>query len=104
MWGQAELVPACRELGVGIVAYSPLGRGFFTGKLTSRDQLADSDFRTFCPRFIGDAFEKVGGAPCAFYASKGRPPSTQVCLAVAHADNQNIFIVAVHGYINQVQR
>ena len=47
-----EVVPTCRELGVGIVAYSPLGRGFLTGKYTSKDDFAAGDVRlSFQPRF-----------------------------------------------------
>jgi len=48
---EAEILPACRELGIGFVAYSPLGRGFLTGKITSRDELAPDDFRRMNPRF-----------------------------------------------------
>ncbi|HEX5118306.1 MAG TPA: aldo/keto reductase [Pseudonocardiaceae bacterium] len=42
---EAEILPTCRELGVGVVPYSPLGRGFLTGTITSGDDLADGDFR-----------------------------------------------------------
>jgi len=48
---EEEILPAARALGVGFVAYSPLGRGFLTGKLTSTDSLAQSDFRRSNPRF-----------------------------------------------------
>ena len=48
---EAEVLPACRELGIGFVAYSPLGRGFLTGKLRNTDNLAADDFRRFSPRF-----------------------------------------------------
>jgi aryl-alcohol dehydrogenase-like predicted oxidoreductase len=50
-----EVVPACRELGIGLVPYSPLGRGLLTGAVTSLDDLADDDFRRTNPRFRGDA-------------------------------------------------
>ncbi|HSN07342.1 MAG TPA: aldo/keto reductase, partial [Candidatus Angelobacter sp.] len=52
-----EVVPTCRELGIGIVPYSPLGRGFLTGTIASLDALADNDFRRHNPRFAGDALE-----------------------------------------------
>jgi aryl-alcohol dehydrogenase-like predicted oxidoreductase len=52
-----EVVPAARELGIGIVAYSPLGRGFLTGQITSTDDFPEGDFRKFLPRFRGDSFE-----------------------------------------------
>jgi len=54
---EAEILPLVRELGIGFVAYSPLGRGFLTGRLRSRDQLDSSDFRADNPRFIEGNFE-----------------------------------------------
>jgi aryl-alcohol dehydrogenase-like predicted oxidoreductase len=48
---EESLVPACAELGTGVVAYSPLGRGFLTGVYTSTDGLAPDDFRQAIPRF-----------------------------------------------------
>jgi aryl-alcohol dehydrogenase-like predicted oxidoreductase len=53
-----EMVPLCRELGVGIVPYSPLGRGFLTGQITSIDDFDTDDFRRQNPRFMGDNFAK----------------------------------------------
>jgi aryl-alcohol dehydrogenase-like predicted oxidoreductase len=52
-----EIVPAARELGVGIVPYSPIGRGFLTGQYASVDDLAEDDFRRYQPRFQGDNLE-----------------------------------------------
>jgi aryl-alcohol dehydrogenase-like predicted oxidoreductase len=52
-----EVIPTCRELGIGFVAYSPLGRGFLTGNLRQRD-LAPDDYRRSSPRFQGDNFAK----------------------------------------------
>ncbi|WP_338552223.1 aldo/keto reductase [Paenibacillus sp. KS-LC4] len=52
------ILQACRELGVGFVPYSPLGRGFLTGTLSSRSQLAQDDWRMHNPRFSEEAFEK----------------------------------------------
>jgi aryl-alcohol dehydrogenase-like predicted oxidoreductase len=51
---EEEIVPAARNLGVGIVPYSPIGRGFLTGRYASVDDLADDDFRRYQPRFQGD--------------------------------------------------
>jgi aryl-alcohol dehydrogenase-like predicted oxidoreductase len=51
---EAEILPTLRELGIGFVPYSPLGRGFLTGKLRSLDALAPDDFRRFQPRMQGD--------------------------------------------------
>jgi len=53
-----ELLPTLRELGIGLVAYSPLGRGFLTGQLKSPDDFADDDYRRSSPRFQGENFAK----------------------------------------------
>jgi aryl-alcohol dehydrogenase-like predicted oxidoreductase len=55
---EAEVLPTVRELGIGYVAYSPLGRGFLTGQIKSPDDFADDDFRKNHPRFQGANFEK----------------------------------------------
>ena len=51
-----EILPACRELGIGFVAYSPLGRGFLTGQIKTFDDLAADDYRRSSPRFPGREF------------------------------------------------
>jgi len=53
-----EILPACRELGVGLVAYSPLGRGFLSGQIRSIDDLDEDDWRRNNPRFQGDNFAR----------------------------------------------
>jgi aryl-alcohol dehydrogenase-like predicted oxidoreductase len=53
-----EILPAFRELGIGLVAYSPLGRGFLSGRIHSVDDLEASDFRRANPRFQGENFQK----------------------------------------------
>jgi aryl-alcohol dehydrogenase-like predicted oxidoreductase len=53
-----DILPTCRELGIGLVAYSPLGRGFLSGAIRSPDDLAEDDWRRMNPRFQGEAFEK----------------------------------------------
>ncbi|HEV2783115.1 MAG TPA: aldo/keto reductase [Actinophytocola sp.] len=56
---EESVVPACRELGIGIVAYSPLGRGFLTGRITSAADLEDGDFRSWGqPRFAAGNLER----------------------------------------------
>jgi aryl-alcohol dehydrogenase-like predicted oxidoreductase len=55
---EAEVIPTVRELGIGYVAYSPLGRGFLTGQFTSPDDFPEGDFRKNHPRFQGDNFDK----------------------------------------------
>lgn len=53
-----EILPTLRELGIGFVPYSPLGRGFLTGAIASTDDFAPDDFRRGSPRFQGDNFAK----------------------------------------------
>src|SRR5579864_2599722 len=53
-----EILPTCRELGIGFVAYSPLGRGFLTGQFSSPDDFAADDYRRQSPRFQGEYFAK----------------------------------------------
>ena len=52
---ESEILPLLRELGIGLVPYSPLGRGFLTGTIASADDLDAGDFRRHNPRFTGDA-------------------------------------------------
>lgn len=54
---EAEILPTVRELGIGFVPYSPLGRGFLTGTIRSLSDLDENDFRRFNPRFAGDSLE-----------------------------------------------
>ncbi|MGB7821100.1 MAG: aldo/keto reductase [Candidatus Sulfotelmatobacter sp.] len=53
-----EILATCRELGVGFVAYSPLGRGFLTGQFTRFEDFPQDDYRRFSPRFQGENFQK----------------------------------------------
>jgi aryl-alcohol dehydrogenase-like predicted oxidoreductase len=55
---EEEILPTCRELGIGFVPYSPLGRGFLTGAIRSPDDLDEDDYRRFSPRFQGENFQK----------------------------------------------
>jgi aryl-alcohol dehydrogenase-like predicted oxidoreductase len=55
---EPEILPTCRELGVGFVSYSPLGRGFLTGQLKTFEDLPADDYRRSSPRFQGDNFHK----------------------------------------------
>jgi aryl-alcohol dehydrogenase-like predicted oxidoreductase len=76
-------LPTCRELGIGFVAYSPLGRGFLTGQIRSPDDFGEDDFRSRLPRFQGENFQRnldlVAGVE-QIAEEKGRTPS-QIALA-----------------------
>lgn len=55
---ETEILPTCRELGIGFVPYSPLGRGFLTGAITSRDQFESGDYRQNDPRMSAENFDR----------------------------------------------
>jgi aryl-alcohol dehydrogenase-like predicted oxidoreductase len=55
---EGEILATCRELGIGFVAYSPLGRGFLTGQFKRFEDLPEDDYRRHSPRFQGDNFQK----------------------------------------------
>ena len=54
---EPEIMPTLDELGIALVAYSPLGRGFLSGRFTSPDELDEGDFRRYGPRFTGENLE-----------------------------------------------
>jgi aryl-alcohol dehydrogenase-like predicted oxidoreductase len=87
-----EILPTVRELGVGFVAYSPLGRGFLTGQFKSLDDLPADDFRRHAPRFQGDNFRKnldLVKEVETMAAAKGCTPS-QLALAWVLAQGDDI--------------
>ena len=55
---ETDVLPVCRELGISLVAYSPLGRGFLTGAIQSSEDFAENDFRRNLPRFQGENFQR----------------------------------------------
>ena len=55
---EIDVLRTCRELGIAIIAYSPLGRGFLTGQLKSPDDFAEGDFRKFAPKYSKENFPK----------------------------------------------
>jgi aryl-alcohol dehydrogenase-like predicted oxidoreductase len=89
---EAELIGVLRELGIGFVPYSPLGRGFLTGAIRSTDQLDDTDFRRANPRFAGDnlaANLRIVDEVEAVAADAGATPA-QVALAWVLAQGDDI--------------
>jgi aryl-alcohol dehydrogenase-like predicted oxidoreductase len=80
---EAGPLQTCRELGIGFVAYSPLGRGFLTGQIRSPEDLGEGDFRGRLPRFQGENFQRnldLVASVEEIAEEKGRPPG-QVALA-----------------------
>jgi aryl-alcohol dehydrogenase-like predicted oxidoreductase len=89
---QIDLLHTARELGVAIIAYSPIGRGMLSGTIRSLDDLDDGDFRRIAPRFSKDHFSKnlvLVDKFAEFAKEKGCTP-TQLCLAWLMAQGEDI--------------
>jgi aryl-alcohol dehydrogenase-like predicted oxidoreductase len=89
---EGELLDTVRELGIGFVAYSPLGRGFLTARITSLDDLADNDWRRSMPRFEQENFSRnveLATRIRALSADKGCTPA-QLALAWLLAQGKDI--------------
>ncbi|KAA5606385.1 aldo/keto reductase [Roseospira marina] len=94
---EVEIFPLLDELGIGFVAYSPLGRGFLTGSITTDTSFDDGDFRSFLPRFQKDAVARnmaVVERVKALSAAKGITPAQ---LAIAWVLAQRPWIVPIPG-------
>lgn len=94
---ESEVIPTLRELGIGFVAYSPLGRGFLTGQITSLDNLAEDDWRRSSPRFQGENFthnQQIVDRVRAIAEAKG---VTTAQLALAWLLGQGEDIVPIPG-------
>lgn len=92
-----EVLPTLRELGIGFVAYSPLGRGFLTGQLKSPDDFAADDYRRNSPRFQGENFAKNLELVERVAAIAGRKGVTSGQLALAWVMAQGDDIVPIPG-------
>jgi aryl-alcohol dehydrogenase-like predicted oxidoreductase len=89
---EPEILPTCRELGIGFVPYSPLGRGFLTGRFSSPEDFEENDFRRSNPRFVGENFEvnqRIVGKVREIAAEKGITPA-QLALAWVLAQGEDI--------------
>jgi aryl-alcohol dehydrogenase-like predicted oxidoreductase len=89
---EEEILPTLRELGIGFVPYSPLGRGFLTGVLRSLDDLDESDFRRYQPRFQGDNLADnvaIVEVIDQLASAKGCTPG-QIALAFVHAAGRDV--------------
>ena len=92
-----EILPTCRELGIGFVAYSPLGRGFLTGAIKTVDDLADDDFRRSTPRFQGENFQRNLDLVSKVEELAGAKGVTPAQLALAWVLAQGEDIVPIPG-------
>jgi aryl-alcohol dehydrogenase-like predicted oxidoreductase len=89
---EAEVLPTCRELGIGFVPYSPLGRGFLSGRFKSPDDLDQGDFRRHGPRFTGenlDANLALATKVAEIAGEKGITPA-QLALAWVLAQGEDV--------------
>jgi aryl-alcohol dehydrogenase-like predicted oxidoreductase len=89
---QNGMLDACRQLGVSLVAYSPLGRGFLTGAITNPDDFAEDDYRRRSPRFQGENFTRnlqLVDQVKSLAAAKGCTPA-QLALAWVLAQGQDV--------------
>jgi aryl-alcohol dehydrogenase-like predicted oxidoreductase len=89
---EAEVIPTCRELGIGFVPYSPLGRGFLSGRFSSPDDLDEGDFRRYGPRFTGanlEANQRLAAKVAELARDKGLTPA-QLALAWVLAQGDDL--------------
>ena len=94
---EAEILPLCEELGIGFVAYSPLGRGFLTGTVTSLDALREGDARRNMPRFQGDNLRHNLALVEELKAHAAAERCTPAQLALAWVLARRPFVVPIAG-------
>ena len=92
-----EILPLCRELDIGFVAYSPLGRGFLTGRFRSFDDLPEDDYRRNSPRFQGENFQRNRDLVARVEEIARRKKCTPAQLALAWLLAQGDDIVPIPG-------
>jgi aryl-alcohol dehydrogenase-like predicted oxidoreductase len=94
---EAEILPACRELGVALVAYSPLGRGFLTGRFRAIDDLAPDDWRRFNPRFTAESIALNQALADVLRRLAGSKGCTPAQLALAWVLSRGEDVVPIPG-------
>jgi aryl-alcohol dehydrogenase-like predicted oxidoreductase len=100
---EKEMIATCRELGVGIVAYSPLGRGFLSATFSSLDDLSENDWRRSQPRFSAENFAKNVRNEFFEYAKKKNCTPAQLALAWLHSQGDDIFPIPGTKDINRIE-
>ena len=91
------ILAACEELGIGLVAYSPLGKGFLTGAMSKDTKLADNDFRKILPRFTPEAMEKNQALVDLLQRIASEKKATAAQVALAWLLAQKPWIVPIPG-------
>jgi aryl-alcohol dehydrogenase-like predicted oxidoreductase len=102
---EEEILPTVRELGIGFVAYSPLGRGFLTGRFQTVDDLDEDDFRRTHPRFQGENFQRnleLVERVKEIAGEKGCTPG-QIALAWVLAQGQDIVPIPGTKRVNYLE-
>jgi aryl-alcohol dehydrogenase-like predicted oxidoreductase len=94
---EAEVLPALEELGIGLVPYSPLGKGFLTGKLDEHTRLGSSDFRSTLPRFTPEALKANQAVVDLLGTVAKRKGATPAQIALAWLLAQKPWIVPIPG-------
>jgi aryl-alcohol dehydrogenase-like predicted oxidoreductase len=94
---EQEVIPALEELGIGLVPYSPLGRGFLTGKIDEKTTFDSSDFRSGLPRFAPDALKANQGLIDLLGKISARKKATPAQIALAWVVAQKPWIVPIPG-------
>jgi aryl-alcohol dehydrogenase-like predicted oxidoreductase len=94
---EAEILPTCRELGVGFVPYSPLGRGFLTGEVKRAEEYGEGDNRRFFPRFAGDSFDHNQKLAALVRELAGKKGCTPAQLALAWLLGRGKDVVPIPG-------
>jgi aryl-alcohol dehydrogenase-like predicted oxidoreductase len=94
---EAEVIPALEELGIGLVPYSPLGKGFLTGKIDENTKLGSNDFRSTLPRFQPEAMKANQAVVDLLSAIGKRKNATPAQIALAWLLKQKPWIVPIPG-------
>jgi aryl-alcohol dehydrogenase-like predicted oxidoreductase len=91
------ILKACEELGIGLVPYSPLGKGFLTGAISKDTKIAENDFRKILPRFAPEALEKNQALVDLLKRIAGEKKATPAQIALAWLLSQKPWIVPIPG-------
>jgi aryl-alcohol dehydrogenase-like predicted oxidoreductase len=94
---EAEILPTIRELGIGLVPYAPLGRGFLTGRYRTTEKLGENDFRRTVPRFSGDHLDANMATVEAVEALAADKDVTAAQIALAWVHHQGEDVVPIPG-------